>query len=59
MSGTNKQSQVLVLNLIEILGYREALLFTKKIIHLRSEKKSLSFRQRSHPVVGPRCEATR
>ena len=38
MSGTNKQSQVLVLNLIEILGYREALLFTKKIIHLRSEK---------------------
>ena len=58
MSGTNKQSQVLVLNLIEILGYREALLFTKQNVDLRSEK-ILSFRQRSHPVVGPRCEATR
>ena len=30
MSNTNKQSQVQVLNLIEILGYGEALLFTKK-----------------------------
>lgn len=58
MSGTNQQSQVLVLNLIEILGYGEALLFTKQNVDLRSEK-SLSFRQRSHPVVGPRCEATR
>jgi len=58
MSGTNKQSQVQVLNLTEILGYGEALLFTKQNVHLRSEN-SLSFRQRSHPVVGPRCEATR
>ena len=30
MSGTNKQSQIQVLNLIEILGYGEALLFTKQ-----------------------------
>ena len=30
MSGTNKQSQNQVLNLIEILGYGEALLFTKQ-----------------------------
>jgi len=29
MSNINKQSQVQVLNLIEILGYGEALLFTK------------------------------
>ena len=58
MSNTNKQSQVQVLNLIEILGYGEALLFTKQNVDLR-RKKSLSFRQRSHPVVGPRCEATR
>ena len=58
MSNTNKQSQVQVLNLIETLGYGEALLFTKQNVDLRSAK-SLSFRQRSHPVVGPRCEATR
>jgi len=33
MSGTNKQSQNQVLHLIEILGYGEALLFTKQNVY--------------------------